>query len=171
MFSGLAARCGLGQSALRARRRKRLPGRARSPAKSQLVAVRQHRPMAVWGGRLQSFDKHNFSDEDLSDATRTRQSERRYPNSSIGFLPVAALASLSALMRIAQRKRSNSSRTARATSTLTALREPFTTRMGLFMEIKINTVQINVASEHLLLLGAIIWAVMPKIRRLLKKKK
>ena len=35
----------------RARRRKRQPGRARSPAMSQLVAVRQHRPMAVWGGR------------------------------------------------------------------------------------------------------------------------
>ena len=34
-----------------ARRRKRPPGRARSPAKSQLVAVRKHRPMAVWGGR------------------------------------------------------------------------------------------------------------------------
>ena len=32
-------------------RRKRQPGRARSPAKSQLVAVRKHRPMAVWGGR------------------------------------------------------------------------------------------------------------------------
>ena len=27
------------------------PGRARSPAKSQLVTVRQHRPMVVWGGR------------------------------------------------------------------------------------------------------------------------
>ena len=40
LFSGAAAR-----------RRKRQPGRARSPAKSQLVAVRQHRPMAVWGGR------------------------------------------------------------------------------------------------------------------------
>ena len=27
------------------------PGRARAPAMSQLVAVRKHRPMAVWGGR------------------------------------------------------------------------------------------------------------------------
>ena len=34
-----------------ARRRKRQPGRSRSPAKTQLVAVRQHRPKAVWGGR------------------------------------------------------------------------------------------------------------------------
>ena len=33
------------------RRRKRQPGCARSPAKSQLVAVCKHRPMAVWGGR------------------------------------------------------------------------------------------------------------------------
>jgi len=39
-----------------ARRRKRPPGRARSPAMSQLVAVRKHRPMAVWGGRI-IFDK------------------------------------------------------------------------------------------------------------------
>jgi hypothetical protein len=34
-----------------ARRRKRPPGRARSAAMSQWVAVCKHRPMAVWGGR------------------------------------------------------------------------------------------------------------------------
>src|ERR1039458_1163790 len=39
-----------------ARRRKRQPGRSRSPAKTQLVAVRQHRPKAVWGGRMMKND-------------------------------------------------------------------------------------------------------------------
>jgi hypothetical protein len=43
--------------------------------------------------------------------------------------------------------------------------------MGLFMEIKINTVQISVASEHLVLIVLILWAVVPKIRRLMRKKK
>jgi hypothetical protein len=43
--------------------------------------------------------------------------------------------------------------------------------MGLFMEIKINTVQISIASEHLVLVGIAIWAAMPKLRRFLKKKK
>ena len=38
-----------------ARRRKRQPGRARSPAMSQVVAVRKHRPMAGWGGRTRAI--------------------------------------------------------------------------------------------------------------------
>jgi hypothetical protein len=76
---------------------------------------------------VEKFHADGFSDIGLTnsicstmvsfDATRIRQSERRYPNSSIGFWPVAALAGLSAETRVAQRKRSNSSRTARATST------------------------------------------------------
>jgi hypothetical protein len=52
-----------------------------------------------------------------------------------------------------------------------ALREPFTLRMGLFMDIQINTVQISVASEHLILLGLALWAVVPRIQHLLRKKK
>ena len=36
-----------------ARRRKRQPGRSCSPAKTQWVAERQHRPMAVWCGRTE----------------------------------------------------------------------------------------------------------------------
>jgi hypothetical protein len=43
--------------------------------------------------------------------------------------------------------------------------------MGLFMDIKINTVQIQLATEHLLLVGLALWAVVPKFRRLLKRKK
>jgi hypothetical protein len=39
------------------------------------------------------------------------------------------------------------------------------------MEIKIDTVQINIASEHLMLLGLALWAVLPKFRHLLKRKK
>jgi hypothetical protein len=38
-----------------ARRRKRQLGRARSPAMSQLVVVRKHRPMAVWSGRTRQI--------------------------------------------------------------------------------------------------------------------
>jgi hypothetical protein len=52
-----------------------------------------------------------------------------------------------------------------------ALREPFILRMGLFMDIKIDTVQINVASEHLMFLGFAVWMVVPRIRRLFRKKK
>jgi hypothetical protein len=46
-----------------ARRRKRQPGRARSPAMSRLVAVRQHRPMAVWGGRTgqKGFESQEYA--------------------------------------------------------------------------------------------------------------
>jgi len=39
------------------------------------------------------------------------------------------------------------------------------------MTIKIETVQIQLASEHLVLLGLAVWAVVPKFRHLLKKKK
>ena len=39
------------------------------------------------------------------------------------------------------------------------------------MTITINTVQISIATEHLVLLGMVLWAVAPKIRRLMKKKK
>jgi hypothetical protein len=40
-----------------------------------------------------------------------------------------------------------------------------------FMTVKIDTVQINLASEHLLLIGVALWAMVPRIRHLLKKKK
>ncbi len=51
----------------RARRRKRPPGRARSPAKSQMVAVCQHRPMAVWGGRTGQWAFQFPSGESMND--------------------------------------------------------------------------------------------------------
>jgi len=48
-----------------ARSRKQPPGRARSPAMSQLVAVRQHRPMAVCGGRTGQWARRGISQRDF----------------------------------------------------------------------------------------------------------
>jgi hypothetical protein len=39
------------------------------------------------------------------------------------------------------------------------------------MDIRINTVHITLASEHLLLIGLIVWALLPRLRQLLKKNK
>jgi len=39
------------------------------------------------------------------------------------------------------------------------------------MTIKIETVQINLASEHLLFVGLALWAIVPRFRHLLRKKK
>jgi len=39
------------------------------------------------------------------------------------------------------------------------------------MTVKIETLQINLASEHLLLIGLALWAVVPRLRDLLRKKK
>jgi len=39
------------------------------------------------------------------------------------------------------------------------------------MTINIENLKIQIASEHLVLLGLALWAVVPKIRHLLKKKK
>jgi hypothetical protein len=39
------------------------------------------------------------------------------------------------------------------------------------MTIKIESVQIQVATEHLLVIGLILQAALPRIRRFLKKKK
>lgn len=43
-----------------------------------------------------------------------------------------------------------------------------------FMTVKIDTVQIHVATEHLVLLCGVVWAMVPKgksLRHLLRKKK
>jgi hypothetical protein len=39
------------------------------------------------------------------------------------------------------------------------------------MSINIHTVHIQLASEHLLLIGWAVWAVLPKLRNLLGRKK
>lgn len=39
------------------------------------------------------------------------------------------------------------------------------------MQLHIETVQINLTTEHLVVAGFIIWATLPKLRRLLTKKK
>ena len=39
------------------------------------------------------------------------------------------------------------------------------------MELHIQTVQINLASEHLVFIGLALWAMSPKLRRLLAKRK
>ena len=39
------------------------------------------------------------------------------------------------------------------------------------MTVNIKSVQVNLASEHLLLMGLALWAMLPKLRHLLRKKK
>lgn len=39
------------------------------------------------------------------------------------------------------------------------------------MTLHINNVQIDIASEHLVVIGLVIWVMKPKIRRLLSKRK
>ena len=39
------------------------------------------------------------------------------------------------------------------------------------MTLHIDNVQINIASEHLVIICILLWAIKPKIRRLLSKRK
>jgi hypothetical protein len=39
------------------------------------------------------------------------------------------------------------------------------------MTLNIETIKIQLASEHLVLLGLVVWAMVPKVGRLLRKKK
>lgn len=39
------------------------------------------------------------------------------------------------------------------------------------MTVEIHTVQIQLASEHLVLIGFALWVVLPKLQHLLRKKK
>ena len=39
------------------------------------------------------------------------------------------------------------------------------------MEIHIQTVQVNISTEHILFIGLVLWAILPKLRRLFAKRK